>query len=466
MSQRTRARRRSRTACPAEWRACHQPTWWRSLVAAALLVSILFPAQADADGFVGETRCGNPTCHGAAVDAQQKPWHWARSQWLNTRVDRHSRAYKTLLTEESKRIAGYMGIEATKSEKCLVCHAPPATRSASSSYQVNEGVTCEHCHGPAEAWLVPHKQTDWKQRRAEYAGNGFNDLNDFSRRAEKCAQCHTEIDHEILAGGHPPLQFEMVAYAQLMKHWDDDDEHPGFTPDPTLWALGQIVGLRQMAQAIAARAAGNNYQSLGQFHGFADANCYQCHHKLVEDATRQAQGHVDMLEIAMGALFPGSKADLTGRWNALMGAVRSNPTAAAQKATELRAWLEPFAARLLQNPVSQASTKAIVRQIVDSGQRLSVYREFAHRRSDGKGADGSRSTAEVVLNIDVPWWYTTGPREQTALAIEALVPPGFGSQVFQQILPERKQLNAAINREDQKPAQFNAALSGIKAKLP
>ena len=88
-----------------------------------LLLSLLSAASATGQGVVGETRCGNPTCHGAALpatpadDPSWKPWKSARTQWLSPNIDRHSRAYRTLTTEDSKRIAGYMGIEATKSHE-------------------------------------------------------------------------------------------------------------------------------------------------------------------------------------------------------------------------------------------------------------------------------------------------------------------------------------------------------------
>lgn len=436
----------------------------RGLYGVLVLMSVAFPVRGDGPGFVGETRCGNPTCHGAALpanpadDPSWRPWKSARTQWLDQNIDRHSRAYRTLTTEASKRIGAYMGIDPTKSDKCLDCHAPAAPRAANSKHQLNEGVSCEQCHGAAELWLEPHKATDWRQQRAEYGAKGFYDNNDFRLRAEKCATCHVEIDHEIVAGGHPPLQFEMVAYAQVMKHWDDREEHPGFTPDPTLWAIGQLVGLRHAAAAIARRAGGNNYQSLGEFAHFKDQNCYQCHHKLVEDAARQAQGHAEMVGILMGVLYPDAKGQLTGRWSDLKTAVNSSAGAAQQKATDLAAWLAPYEQRLQQSPVDKAAAKKILQQILNSGSTLATYRTFAHSRPAG-------SNVEQVTNLDLPWWYTTGPREQTVLAIQALCGPAFDDKACAATFPELKALVTATNRADQDPGAFNAALGGIKAKL-
>jgi hypothetical protein len=215
-----------------------------------------------------------------------KPWTSARTQWLNSNIDHHSRAYRTLETAASKAIGGYMGIQPTASDKCLRCHAPDARNSQGSTHKASDGVTCEHCHGPAEQWLKPHVEKDWRDKQAQFTQLGFYDNADYRLRAQKCASCHVEIDHEIIAAGHPPLQFDMVAYAQIMKHWDDQVDRPpaSFSVDPTLWSVGQLTGLRHAAAMIARRAANENYQSIGKFSHFEEKECYQCHHKLVDDA--------------------------------------------------------------------------------------------------------------------------------------------------------------------------------------
>src|SRR5512134_3522884 len=95
---------------------------------------------AHGEGFVGDVKCGNPTCHGAALPANEaarkdwKPWKSARTQWMNRNIDRHSRAYATLTGDASKAIAGYMGVTATASDKCLRCHAPEAAAAPGSSW--------------------------------------------------------------------------------------------------------------------------------------------------------------------------------------------------------------------------------------------------------------------------------------------------------------------------------------------
>ena len=433
------------------------------LVVALLLLTARLVA---AEGFVGESRCANPTCHGASLpaspgeDPHWRPWQSARTQWLNFNVDRHSRAYRTLTNEDSKRIAGSMGIEATKSEKCLRCHAPDAPLAAGSKHQPRDGVSCEHCHGPAEAWLEPHKARDWPQQRTQFVARGLYDNNDFRLRAEKCASCHVEIDHEIVAGGHPPLQFEMVAYALVMKHWDDQDElSPGsFSVDPSLWAIGQLVGLRHAAQAVAHRAGGANYQSLDSFSHFQEQNCYQCHHKLVDDALRQTQGHVEMADAALAALAPDARGPLTAQWNALRSAVPASAAGAEAQAKQLETLANQLAERLDAQRASQAQAKAMLCTLLKGGPTVGQLRKFSFARPE-------RSNVLRVTEIGLPWWYTTGAREQIALGFQALCGPAFGDARCAAALPQLKTLVAAANRADSDPAQFLAALQSIRSGL-
>jgi Cytochrome c554 and c-prime len=424
------------------------------------------PGLQKAARFVGETRCGNPTCHGAAVPTSQaakkdwKPWKSARTQWLNSNVDHHSRAYRTLETPAARAIAKYMQVEATTSQKCLMCHAPDAVvEPAQGTHQRRDGVSCEHCHGPAEFWLKPHSEKDWKQKKAEFERQGFYDNGNFARRAEKCASCHVDIDHEIVAGGHPPLQFEMVAYAQIMKHWDDQAALPpgASNPDPKLWSIGQLVGLRRTLQMIARRAGDENYQALGKFRHFEDRNCYQCHHKLLEDGLRQAQGHYEMVDVIVSLLWPGQRNELDGLWNELVAGVRASAEQAQQKAKRLDQWLAPEEQQIVNRQIDASTTRKLLERITASGERLKSIRQFRYSQP-------SDSNVTEVDNIGVPWWYTTGAPEQTILAIEALCDPAFGEKC-RAITPELRQLLAAVDRFNYRPELFSRHLGAIHARL-
>ena len=429
--------------------------------------------------FVGEGRCANPTCHGAKLPASVEPsptlatWPWARTLWDDEDIDRHSRAYMTLTTKESATIARYMGLGkggATQSQKCLVCHAPDAAKPTKAApladgsvgtHQRKHGVSCEHCHGAAEHWLEPHRAKDWAQQKAGYRARGFIDLDDFRVRAEMCASCHVEIDHEIVAAGHPPLQFEMVAYAQVMQHWNDLEEHPGpLHPNPTLWALGQVVGLRSAAQMIARRAGNSDYQGLGKFEHFAGQNCYRCHHKLVDDAVRQAKGHAVMLEAALPAVRPAAAAELEKRWKSVVAAVASGPTAAQREATALAAWLDPLADSFGRPVITQAQSRAVLKNLVAQAPALGRIKRFRKTQNT--------SSASAVLRLDAiesPWWWTTGAPEQTCLAVDALCRPALGDERCNAADGAIGKMFAAVDRFDYDERKFVASLRAVGKAL-
>ena len=445
--------------------------WYkRRLIALGLLAcwaGRLAPARADEHsstptaGFVGDGRCGNPTCHGAPLpvtDAQKKnwqPWKSARILWLNR--DHHARAYNTLRTPAALKIAQYMGIQATESDKCLVCHAPAATPAAESVYQRSDGVTCEVCHGPAEHWLEPHVQKDWDSKRAQYASLGFCDNRGLVQRADKCASCHVEIDHEIVAGGHPPLQFEVVAYGQNIKHWDDDRRHPGaFSSDPTLWAIGQVVGLCRTAAMIEHRTGEANYQSIAKFPHFSDKNCYQCHHKLIDDALRQAQGHHEMVDALLAVSIPDERADLTRLWDQLTAAVAVSPEAARDEATNLENWCPPMERRVAETTVDRDATRQILALLTSSGQRLKDIRRFDYQLPKD-------SNVTRIYAIGTPWWYTTGGPEQVVMAIESLYGPACGTHAA--IDDDLRTLAQEVDRFYYRPEPFLQTLRKIDRKL-
>lgn len=442
------------------------------VIAACLLLVRCADAWAD-PGFVGETKCGSTAqCHGGGLPSpgwtekergEWHPWKSARTQWLQKTIDHHSRAFHTLETPEARAMAAYMGVEATGSEKCLVCHAPEAPRAAGSAHRREDGVSCEHCHGPAEAWLNVHQQAEvWKQQRADFIGKGFYDNNDLRLRAEKCASCHVAIDHEIIAAGHPPLQFEMVAYAQVMKHWDDMDELPAgaFSPDPTLWGIGQLVGLRHAAAMVGERAGAADYQSLGKFSHFEDRNCYTCHHKLVEDALRQGQGHYEMVELLLESTNPAKKAEIAALWSELNQAAAGDPQRTQQVAARLGEATAPLIAQLQQKPLDRETSRALLRRITGAGERLKNVRRFDYALPE-------RSNVTRLESLDLPWWTATGAPEQAILAILAICPAAYDAKTCGKdgIEPEIRNLLAATQRFRYDPAKFARSLAAVNQRL-
>lgn len=90
--------------------------------------------------FIGATRCR--MCH--RTEEQGKQY----DIWLESG---HAKAYATLASDKAKEIAKAKGIaDPQKADECLQCHVTGHGVDAQflgSKYSVDEGVSCESCHG-------------------------------------------------------------------------------------------------------------------------------------------------------------------------------------------------------------------------------------------------------------------------------------------------------------------------------
>ncbi len=134
---------------------------WLAFVPLALIAAIWLSGQVTAvaedkpaakveHGYVGVQEC--KACHNAeAKGAQFAKWE----------ASPHAHAYKSLLTEQSKKICADKGIAEApeKAAQCLKCHVTGHGVKAEllgAKYTVEEGVGCESCHGPAADWKKLH----------------------------------------------------------------------------------------------------------------------------------------------------------------------------------------------------------------------------------------------------------------------------------------------------------------------
>jgi len=206
---------------------------------------------------------------------------------------------------------------------------------------------------------------------------------------------------------------------------------------------------------LSERAAGSNYQSLDKFSHFADRDCYQCHHKLVDDALRQARGHYLMVDAALSGVATGRRDELAGLWNGVVSAVPSSAAGAKQKADALVGWLGSLEGQI--GRIDQDASRRILNRITSSGDRLKVAERFAFSRS-------KTSNLVDVDNLSTPWWWTTGGPEQAYLAIRALCRPAVGERCDAAKNDLRTMLDA-IDRFNYRPDQFAASLGAAGAKL-
>lgn len=264
--------------------------------------------QADLDA-VGSIACSNSGCHGDGLPKSgestvRREW----SVWYWNGTGKHNQAYKQLESPKSIRMAAILdeldrsGSVPTKRQDCLSCHSTsvqPEKRGA--RFKIEEGVSCEACHGRAQHWGLAHTGPSWTDlTAAEKAAGGMYDTRNLIRRAELCMSCHVgnedrNVTHVMMAAGHPELPFEFVTdMVGVPSHWRNErcylEEDEGTAFHARAWAVGQAVMLRESARRISRWAESSGGIELAHF------ECYACHHQVdfdgKETGPRQKRGYV------------------------------------------------------------------------------------------------------------------------------------------------------------------------------
>lgn len=258
---------------------------------------------------VGSNRCTQNGCHGGGDLASHGTINgdeWDR--WYDLGEGNHFLAYRHLESERSNKMAEILGardglgIKPQQRQDCLSCHAMNVRLDKrEDTFRIDEGVSCEACHGRAQKWRDAHSYKEWAGlSAAEKAARGMYDTRNLIRRAELCASCHfgnedRRVTHVMMAAGHPELPFEFATdLVGVPIHWRDEpcfldkDEGPEF--QARVWAVGQAVMLRESAERVVRWAKSTESVELAMF------ECYACHHALdfdtQEAGSRQKRGYM------------------------------------------------------------------------------------------------------------------------------------------------------------------------------
>lgn len=147
-----------------------------SIGMAALAGVLGATAAPDASKYAGTKSCR--MCHKKA-DKGDQYGAWQKGP--------HSKAYALLAGEEAKAVAKKLGIDdPQKSGKCLKCHSTAHNLTeevATDKITVEEGVTCESCHGPGKDYKS--KSTMEDREKSIAAGMVYP-------ATKSCASCHNE----------------------------------------------------------------------------------------------------------------------------------------------------------------------------------------------------------------------------------------------------------------------------------
>lgn len=255
--------------------------------------------------FLGARSCAASACHGGIDPDPRFPLSRRNEyvHWLDR--DPHSRSYQTLQNELSKAILQRLSrstdddtTRANRLANCFGCHNPqPAKSQQAATFYERDAVGCEICHGPAEQWIGPHVTQSWPRlkRTGDAKALGFIETEDIKIRVQICAECHVgsparEVNHDLIAAGHPALKFELTAYyAMLPKHWRDERERRSNPQlEIELWQAGQVAcgeAAIELLKWRSKRAA--DEPPAGVWPEFAEYDCYACHHDLVHPSWRQ-----------------------------------------------------------------------------------------------------------------------------------------------------------------------------------
>jgi hypothetical protein len=310
---------------------------------AALLGIIACSDGVAADKHLGVASCAGSACHGAA---RMSGGNVRQDEYLLwQRKDQHSRAYATLRSDRSRRIAANLGLpDATGAPMCLACHAddaPAAERGA--RFQLSDGVGCESCHGGSERWLTPHVR-GYSSHKERLAAGLYPTWEPVARGA-MCLSCHQgdarrPMTHAIMGAGHPPLLFELDTFGALQPAHDDPDadyvKRKGQPDNARTWAVGQLSAARGLLANLAALPQEGAFPELAWF------SCNACHHPMqparweADPADGLPPGSVRIADAPLlqaGAWLEVVKPDLAARWRA---AVRELHQASQRSVAELR----------------------------------------------------------------------------------------------------------------------------------
>jgi len=125
--------------------------------------------------YIGAAKC--KMCHNKPETGKQYTI-WSQSL--------HANALKSLSNAKSMEYAKKNGIaDPTKDQKCLKCHstAKSVSEDLIATITVEEGVSCESCHGPGSAYKAPNIMKD----RAKALAKGM-----IIPDKATCEKCHNK----------------------------------------------------------------------------------------------------------------------------------------------------------------------------------------------------------------------------------------------------------------------------------
>jgi hypothetical protein len=233
--------------------------------------------------WLGSSSCAATGCHNA--NGLKGELRSEYTTWVS--FDPHARAYEVLFNDRSRTIAANFDPKkrAHENSVCLNCHVhrdyDKELAAHHARFAKEDGVGCESCHGAARDWVSEHYKNGWRDRTTEQKLKlGFQDTRSLIGRVRSCTPCHVgaegmDVNHDLIAAGHPRLAFDFSAYHALMPHhWQKNNDKPRSDWDAAAWFVGEALTTEAALELLASRA------KRGIWPEFAEYDCYACHHQL------------------------------------------------------------------------------------------------------------------------------------------------------------------------------------------
>ena len=432
--------------------------------AAALSATAQTPAPAPAkagnalpyhsvDQTVGVVNCASSLCHGSV-----RPWK--ESNVLQTeyvtwsRVDKHARAFLTLSNAQSKRIAKNLGIgDPTKEKICLDCHAhnvPAALRG--ERYRLEDGVSCEACHGPAGRWLKVH--TEDAATHEKNVANGLYELADPAARARLCLSCHFGnadrfVTHRLMASGHPRMSFELDTFTAVgpahFKADSDYEKRKRVWDGVQVWAIGQAIVVSELMAVLADPKRSHD----GLFPELVLFDCHACHHPMSDKrwtprvpglgpgAVRINDSSMLMAKQIAKVVDPAFGARVAQTMNELQRAAAGRGGDAVALARTLMGEMDELVERLRKRTFAERDMRAVLAGLIDDGLN-NQYTDYA-------GAEQATMAISSVASF---------MHQRGALKSPGSINSGLAT------------LQAAVSDDEKfRPAQFQAALRTFRGTV-
>jgi hypothetical protein len=234
-----------------------------------------------------------------------------------------------------------------------------------------------------------------------------------------------EVNHDLIAAGHPRLTFEFSAFYDLIhKHWHHEYEvtkypsrHGNATFDADAWQIGQLVAAEASLKLLAHRA------DSGVWPEFAEHSCTACHHDLKGESDRQKRGYDGrrpgvmpqnpwysaLLSDAVGTADKTQQAKANEALVALIKEMqerRPDAKAAKQHAQKLAAVIQERLASIsipggADAALQQVSGRGLPKSVDDDDHAVQIIlaRAALARTGVGKQAPLPRPTAQLLLQI-------------------------------------------------------------------